>query len=137
MDHPSTPICDELFTAALPSQRPGYVQRRARAARTRWAALAMLLSAAVVLIATVILARQRPMRRLPDDAPRLGLDVKINVNTSDAASLAVLPGIGPALAERIIADRNASGPFRDAQDLQRVKGIGPRTVARLGPWMAF
>ncbi len=56
---------------------------------------------------------------------------RINVNTAGAAELELLPGIGPALAERILADRAANGPFTSVDDLMRIKGIGPRTVARL------
>lgn len=56
---------------------------------------------------------------------------RINVNTAGSAELQLLPGIGPALAERIMQDREANGPYASVDDLMRVKGIGPRTVARL------
>lgn len=56
---------------------------------------------------------------------------RVDVNTASRAELRLLPGIGPALAGRIVADRDRRGPFRGVDDLQRVKGIGPRTVARL------
>lgn len=55
-------------------------------------------------------------------------DMRIDINRASAAELNVLPGIGPRLAERIVADREARGPFSDLDDLQRVGGIGPRTV---------
>lgn len=55
----------------------------------------------------------------------------ININTASAAELELLPGIGPVLAQRIIADRDANGQFRNLDDLQRVRGIGPRTIERL------
>ncbi len=58
---------------------------------------------------------------------------KINVNTADAAALCELPGIGPSLAARIIAYRDAHGPFGKAEDLAAVEGIGPATVEKLGP----
>jgi competence protein ComEA len=57
----------------------------------------------------------------------------INVNAASAAELELLPGIGPALARRIVDDRAAHGPFRSVNDLDRVKGIGPRTIERLRP----
>ncbi len=49
---------------------------------------------------------------------------KININTASAADLDKLPGIGPALAERIAQYRTANGPFNDLADLKKVPGIG-------------
>lgn len=56
---------------------------------------------------------------------------RIDINTASAAELGLLPGIGPKLAERIIEDRARRGPFESVDALDRVKGIGPRTVERL------
>ncbi len=50
---------------------------------------------------------------------------KVNLNRADAAALETLPGIGPALAARIVAYRRALGPFRRVEDVQQVPGIGP------------
>jgi competence protein ComEA len=53
----------------------------------------------------------------------------VNINTADAATLAAeLTGVGPALAEAIVADRKANGNFASAEALTRVKGIGNRIV---------
>jgi competence protein ComEA len=53
----------------------------------------------------------------------------VNINTADAASLASeLTGVGPALAEAIVADRKTNGNFATAEALMRVKGIGARIV---------
>jgi competence protein ComEA len=49
---------------------------------------------------------------------------KININTADKNALDKLPGIGPALAERIVEYRKNNGPFRDVSDLKKVSGIG-------------
>ena len=54
---------------------------------------------------------------------------RVNVNTASQRALERLPRIGPAMAERIIADR----PFSSVSDLERVRGIGPTTLDRLRP----
>jgi len=54
-----------------------------------------------------------------------------DVNRAPADTLLFLPGIGPALAGRIVAERESGGPFRDLEDLQRVRGIGPKLAAKL------
>jgi competence protein ComEA len=50
---------------------------------------------------------------------------KVNVNTASAAELASLPGIGPSKAQAIVEHR-AKEPFTRAEDLRKVKGIGPK-----------
>lgn len=56
---------------------------------------------------------------------------KVNINTAGAAELDSLPGIGPALAERIIQYRQTNGLFQSAQDLMNVSGIGEKKFAEL------
>lgn len=62
---------------------------------------------------------------------------RLDPNTSPADSLALLPGIGPALAGRIVAARQQGVQFACARDLQAVRGIGPRTIERLEPYLVF
>lgn len=57
----------------------------------------------------------------------------INVNSADLGELDLLPGIGPALGQRIIDYRSEHGHFASVDDLTRVSGIGPRTLDRLRP----
>lgn len=61
----------------------------------------------------------------------------VNVNRARAADLETLPGIGPALAGRIVAERESTGPFRALEDLARVRGIGPKMLERLAGRVAF
>jgi competence ComEA-like helix-hairpin-helix protein len=61
---------------------------------------------------------------------------KINVNRASAAELQKLPRIGPKLAQRIV-DERGKGPFRSADDLRRVAGIGPKTVEQLRPYITL
>lgn len=51
---------------------------------------------------------------------------KININTASLGELDTLAGIGPKTGQAIIAYREANGPFRRAEDLMNVKGIGPK-----------
>jgi competence protein ComEA len=60
---------------------------------------------------------------------------QIEINSATWFELSQLEAIGPVLAKRIVADRDTNGPFRSIDDLQRVKGIGPRTVDRNRRWM--
>ena len=57
----------------------------------------------------------------------------VNLNTATSAELQRLPGIGPAMATRIIEHRTQNGPFRTVSDLLAVKGIGEKTLAKLAP----
>jgi competence ComEA-like helix-hairpin-helix protein len=70
------------------------------------------------------------------------LESRINPNYAPRASLARLPGIGLVRAEAIIAYRknfrdNEARPFKDCDDLQKVKGIGPNTAADICEWLKF
>ena len=54
--------------------------------------------------------------------------LKVNINTASAEELDGLPGIGPVLAQRIVDEREANGPYTGAEDLTRVEGIGQAIV---------
>jgi len=60
---------------------------------------------------------------------------RIDLDRATARDLERLPGIGPALAARIVADRVDRGPFRTPDALLRVRGIGPRTLNRIRPYL--
>lgn len=55
----------------------------------------------------------------------------VNINTATAQELQTLRGIGEATAEKIIADREANGPFKSIDDLTRVSGIGEKKLAAI------
>ncbi|MGG3282907.1 helix-hairpin-helix domain-containing protein [Paenibacillus solani] len=61
----------------------------------------------------------------------------INVNTADVAALMELPGIGEAKAKAIINYRNQFGPFRSKADLMNVKGIGPKILEKMKPYVGL
>jgi len=56
---------------------------------------------------------------------------KVNLNTADVAALDTLPGVGPSTAQKIVAEREANGPFASVEDLGRVSGIGPKRLEQL------
>lgn len=56
---------------------------------------------------------------------------KVNINVARLEDLDALPGIGPALAKRIIDYRQKHGPFKRLEDLQQVPGIGPAKFQEL------
>jgi competence protein ComEA len=56
---------------------------------------------------------------------------KTNINTASQGDLEALPAIGPTIAQRIIDDRTANGPYKQIEDLARVRGISARTVNEL------
>jgi competence protein ComEA len=59
----------------------------------------------------------------------------VNVNTATAAELERLPGVGSVLARRIVEHREARGLFRRLEDLQEVRGIGPKLYRRLESYL--
>jgi len=71
----------------------------------------------------------------------LVLDEKINPNTACAGGLIRLPNVGPSRAMAIIEYRNscdeAQKAFKTGTDLQKIKGIGPKTVESITPWLCF
>jgi competence ComEA-like helix-hairpin-helix protein len=62
---------------------------------------------------------------------------RVDVDRATARELQELPGIGPALAARIVAFRDSNGPFGSLARLQGVKGIGPATARRLDSLVTF
>ena len=70
-----------------------------------------------------------------DDAPPLELDFVLDVNQAAWPEFALLPGIGETLAKRIVAYRHEHGPFTSVDQLERVKGIGPKTMRRIREYL--
>ena len=70
-----------------------------------------------------------------DRAEPIAIKLQIDVNAADWPELCLMPGIGEQLAQRIVAERAQGGPFRDWDDLRRVRGIGPRTLEGMKPYL--
>jgi competence ComEA-like helix-hairpin-helix protein len=86
-----------------------------------------------------------PVTRAPDSAPRpseslggwpgLLLGTPLDLNTATLQDLEALPGVGPKTSAAIARTRQQVGGFRSVDDLLLVKGIGPKTLDRLRPWV--
>ena len=104
--------------------------------------LIILIGVAVLASGVFILTNlPKPVRTSPLEAIRLD-DISIllprfvefgpiDINSAALDDLITLPGIGPALAQRIIDYRIEHGPFRSVEELELVSGIGPQTVSGL------
>src|SRR3954449_7217669 len=70
-----------------------------------------------------------------EQAEPIAIDFKIDVNRADWPELALMPNIGEQIAKRIVADRAERGPFHDLAELRRVRGIGPKTLESMKPFL--
>ena len=100
------------------------------------------LTAATILLGITAARSSVPLGAVEAPAPVVGQeassgwpDMRIDINAADAPALTLLPGIGPTLARRIVESRRAEGPFLDHDDLQRVRGIGPKTLEGMRPYL--
>lgn len=71
---------------------------------------------------------RRAVRRLE---PADGIGYRVDINRAGVAELSLLPKIGPKLAARIVAHREANGPFQSTDDLAKVRGVSRRMVAAM------
>jgi len=56
---------------------------------------------------------------------------RVDINTAGVEELQELPGIGPALARKIVEHRQENGPFRRIEDLLEIRGIGEKSLERM------
>jgi competence protein ComEA len=70
-----------------------------------------------------------------DHAPAVAIETKIDINSADWPELCLMPGIGEQLARRIVEFRGENGPFRDLEGLRRVRGVGPKTLDGMRPYL--
>jgi len=69
--------------------------------------------------------------------PAVAAEAKsVNVNTATVEQLQLLPNVGPAVAARILEHREKNGPFKAAEDLMLVRGIGEKSFEKLRPYVA-
>jgi len=90
-------------------------------------------TSAVGLRATV----EEGVRREERAGVPLAAGERLDPNFADETELRRLPGIGPAKASAIVRDRRENGPFGSLEDMERVAGLGEKTVSRLAPYLAL
>lgn len=88
--------------------------------------------AAVLGFSSVALA-QTPPQTPPSAPPQTSQSAPLNLNTATKADLEKLPGVGPAMAQRILDYRQKVGGFKKAEDLMNVQGIGEKSFLKLKP----
>lgn len=104
--------------------------------RLRFARPYILLPIAVVLVVVAGLRWYAPLWQPAyapvDPAPFFAqTDEGVDLNHATLQELAVLPGIGETRAKAIIAFRETNGPFASIEEVQQVKGIGPKTFEQI------
>ncbi|HIF34561.1 MAG TPA: helix-hairpin-helix domain-containing protein [Planctomycetes bacterium] len=98
---------------------------------------------AVALLVILTLIITRLFFRSGFDCVDLGSPQRINVsfivdiNHADIDELVLLPGVGPTIAQRLIEWRTNQALFTCCEDLAHVRGIGPKTVEKLRPYLKF
>jgi competence protein ComEA len=60
---------------------------------------------------------------------------QVDINEADWPELTLLPSIGETLARRIVESRRAEGRFTDVDQLRRVRGVGPKTLEQIRPYL--
>ncbi len=85
----------------------------------------------------IVVATRRPDPLLLQRGSDFQANFRVDINDSIWVDWMQLEGIGPSLAQRIVADRRINGPFSSIEDVKRVSGIGPATLDRIRPWLTI
>ncbi len=138
----------ELLTPAAGSQvalsAPGHPEGDGDDISLQWTARDRWFFAVVTLVILLLLGIQlsrlagwglRPLELArPEDRK---YEFQIDINSATWVEWMQLEGLGEATARKIVADREANGPFKSIEDVQRVKGIGPATLEKMRPWLRW
>lgn len=123
----------------MPVSEREYMRERKRRSLWRWPVViglvAMLAAGTIVILGRteMLNPHRHPGRAIPSESTDLRstqIDV-VNVNTAWKQQIEAIPYVSPAIAERIMADR----PYASVDDLIRVRGIGPKTLERIRPYV--
>ena len=116
--------------------------RQAEGRQSRIQSFAFVLAVTVCVLFSVCFAVSNFARL--GQSQEIRLESRINPNDAPAASLVRLPGIGVSRARAIVAyredfieQRRGNLAFQNCADLQKVKGIGPKTAENISQWLKF
>lgn len=137
----SSPVFDTTYSIANFTREFNGV-KRGKATKTEWCLLGLT---AVFWCLLLVLSHTEQVPLDPGVVVETETEVPqeevappfepVDLNTADEAELDTLPGIGEALAGRIIAYREANGPFETVEELLEVSGIGEKKLADLDGWI--
>ena len=88
---------------------------------------------AAALTASSVVAQTPPPASPPAQSSPAPQGSVVNLNTATKADLEKLPGVGPAMAQRILDYRQKIGGFKKAEDLMNVQGIGEKSFLKIKP----
>ena len=114
----------------------------------RWIVVAMtVVTIGAFALASLPALAQAPQQGDQQGAPakkaakpakaKLAQGAKVNINTASADELAKLPRVGPKMAQRILEYRSAHKSFKSVDELRNVKGIGPKVLDGMRPYLAL
>jgi competence protein ComEA len=94
-----------------------------------------VVAAAIAASPAVISAQDKPA--VSKTAAKPAVVTPVNINTASASDFEALPGIGPAMAARIVEYRQKNGPFKKVEDLMNVRGLGEKNFLKLKPQLTL
>ena len=123
--------------SALPPEKPPANWPALVLGRVDQAAAAAILAAALLAIGGYWVWQGRLRGRVIeiDRAEPVAIELRIDLNSASWPELCLMPLVGEQLAKRIVEYREENGPFRDFQDLRKVRGIGPKTLDGMKPFL--
>jgi competence protein ComEA len=89
---------------------------------------ALRLGVALLALSVLAVGAGTPLSAADKDNP-------IDLNRATAQDLTQLPGIGEAIAKRIVDFREEHGPFKRVEDLMKVKGVGEKSLEKIRPYV--
>jgi competence protein ComEA len=97
--------------------------------------VAMVAALAILLLAWAPLSQSQAASPPKGDPARPAAQQQIDINRANVEELTTIPGIGTALAQRIVDFRDQHGPFGRVEDLLKVKGIGEKSFQKIRPYV--